>query len=62
MIKANWQVALMAPTEILAKQHFDLAKKIFAGTNVSIELLSGKSENKIKKLFKKKLFDGQINF
>ena len=62
VIKANWQVALMAPTEILAKQHFDLAKKIFAGTNVSIELLSGKSENKIKKLIKKKLFDGQINF
>ena len=62
VIKANWQVALMAPTEILAKQHFDLAKKIFAGTNVSIELLSGKSENKIKKLVKKKLFDGKINF
>ena len=38
----------MAPTEILARQHFILAKKLFP-KNISIELLSSKSENIEKK-------------
>ena len=32
VIRSNWQVALMAPTEILAKQHYNLAMKIFKST------------------------------
>ena len=40
VIKSNWQVAFMAPTEILAKQHYNLATKIFKSTNVSIKFLS----------------------
>ena len=36
VIRSNYQVALMAPTEILAKQHYDLATKIFKSTNVTI--------------------------
>ena len=47
-INSDFQVAVMAPTEILARQHFSLARKIFP-TNIKIKLLSGKSTYKDKK-------------
>ena len=50
VIESNYQVAFMAPTEILAKQHYDLSRKIFAGTRIKIACLIGsiKSSQKIK--------------
>lgn len=38
---SGYQSALMAPTEILAKQHYDSFKKQFEGLNISIVLLCG---------------------
>ena len=59
-INSGFQVAVMAPTEILARQHFLLAKKIFP-KNIKIELLSGKSTYKDKKSILDKLLKKKID-
>jgi ATP-dependent DNA helicase RecG len=60
VIESGYQVAIMAPTEILAKQHYVLAKKILSKRKINIEFITGKIENKkkiliIKNLTKKKI-------
>jgi len=62
VIESNYQVALMAPTEILAEQHYDLAKKIFRETNVEINLLNGKKSVKEKKIILEKVSKGTTKF
>ena len=62
VINSKCQVALMAPTEILAKQHYNLAKKIFNSSGVVIDYLSGKSDPKIKKKINEKIANGKIDF
>ena len=59
-ISSDFQVAVMAPTEILARQHFLLAKKIFPKI-IKIELLSGKSSYKDKKKILDKLIKKEID-
>ncbi len=59
-INSGFQVAFMAPTEILARQHYTLAKKIFPSF-INIKLISGKSEYKEKKEILKKLENNKID-
>ena len=61
VIESNFQCALMAPTEILALQHFQLAKNIFKDTKIIVEFLSGKTETKERKRILKDLEEGKIN-
>ena len=62
VIRSKFQVALMAPTEILAKQHYLLAKKLFKSTNITVEFLSGKIKSRERKIIEKNLLGGKINF
>tara|TARA_B100000035_G_scaffold315362_1_gene335495 strand:+ start:408 stop:2456 length:2049 start_codon:yes stop_codon:yes gene_type:complete len=41
ILNNEYQVALMAPTEILANQHFKKIKELFQSTDVRVELLTG---------------------
>ena len=49
VIENNYQCAFMSPTEILAKQHYELAKKIFYRTNLRLDFLSGKTDTQERK-------------
>ncbi len=61
VIESGYQCAYMGPTEILAFQHFKLAKKIFKNEKFIIEFLSGKTETKKKQLILKNLKEGKID-
>ena len=61
IIESGYQCALMGPTEILAKQHYELAKEIYKDVNFKIDFLSGKTEAKNRKEILKNLESGKTN-
>ena len=58
---SKYQSALMAPTEILAVQHYEEAKKIFSKYKLNIALLTSNTSNKDKKTIYEELENGKID-
>ena len=58
---AKYQTAIMVPTEILANQHYNEAKKIFAKTKMHVELLTSSTKLKDKERILDDLKEGKID-
>ncbi len=61
VIKNGYQAAVMAPTEILAEQHFATFSRFFEGTGIAVALLTGSTPAKEKKAVKAELRSGKIH-
>ena len=61
IIKSGYQCALMSPTEILAKQHYEFSKKIFKDSNFKIDFLTGKTDYKERKEILSNVTIGKTN-
>lgn len=59
-IDNGYQAALMAPTEILAQQHFATISKMLKGLGLEIQLLTGSTKAADRKIIHKKLEDGSL--
>ena len=59
-IDNGFQAALMAPTEILANQHFNAISELLKGVNISVELLTGSTKPKKRKVIHEALEDGSL--
>ncbi|MDD6619645.1 MAG: ATP-dependent DNA helicase RecG [Eubacteriales bacterium] len=60
-VKNGYQTALMAPTEILATQHFESLSKLLSPVGIRVELLTGSASAKQKREIKSRLIDGEID-
>lgn len=58
---SGYQSALMAPTEILAKQHFENISNLFSRYGIRVSLLTGNLKLKEKRQIYEKLSSGEIN-
>lgn len=61
IVKNGYQAAIMAPTEILAQQHFDTFSAFFKNTGISCSLITGSLSTKQRRQVTEQLKDGSIN-
>ena len=59
VVKNGYQCAFMAPTEILAQQHFRTCQNFFKNTDIHAELLTGSVTAANKRAIKQRLKDGE---
>jgi ATP-dependent DNA helicase RecG len=57
----GYQACLMAPTEILANQHFQTISKFLTGIDIKILLLTGSSKKALRKTISETLLDGSLH-
>jgi len=60
-IDNGYQTCIMAPTEILAKQHLESMQEMMQGMNVNIALLTGSTKKKDREIIHEKLQNGNMN-
>ncbi|WP_070151273.1 ATP-dependent DNA helicase RecG [Sphingobium phenoxybenzoativorans] len=60
-VEAGAQGAMLAPTEILARQHFATLQKMLAGLPVNIAILTGREKGKAREATLMGLADGSIH-
>lgn len=61
VIRNGYQCALMAPTEILAVQHYEGLSKMLLSTGINVRLLTGSTKAKEKREIKAALIEGEID-
>src|SRR3989338_1350495 len=61
-IESGFQVCLMAPTEILAEQHFRNTQNILLPLGIKCDLLTGKTKAKERKEILERLISGETHF
>ncbi len=61
VVKMGYQAAMMAPTEILALQHFESISKTLSEFNINVELITGSTTKKQKQLIIEKIKSGEID-
>jgi len=54
------QACMMAPTEILANQHFNTITRLLSGLDISVELLTGSTKNAQRKIIQEYLESGKL--
>ena len=57
----GFQSCLMAPTEILAQQHFNSIQELLQNTNIHVRLLTGSSKTSERKIIHEELEKGQLS-
>ncbi len=57
----GYQACIMAPTEILAKQHYETIVSLLRDMNISVKLLTGSSAGSLRKEIKESLLDESLN-
>jgi ATP-dependent DNA helicase RecG len=60
-IDNGFQATLMAPTEILANQHFKAVSTLLEGMNISVEILTGSTKSKKRREIHQNLEDGTLH-